>query len=171
MKYLQNTLLLLIGALIICSCSKEDFDDPTFNDSSYNKIESGSMEAVLNGNTFTSNNIQTTRQTANLIKITASGLTEGLTITLSARSEGMYTIGGDEPNYLTYTRVVYKQSGSVETNFTSKQEHSAFGTIEVLKTDLENNTISGIFNGTLVLDEDSDMSIEIKNGIFNQVPF
>jgi len=66
---------------------------------------------------------------------------------------------------------VYKQSGSVETNFTSKQEHSAFGTIEVLKTDLENKTISGIFNGTLVLDEDSDMSIEIKDGIFNQVPF
>jgi len=106
-----------------------------------------------------------------LIKITALGPTQGLTIALDSRTTGIYNIGGNEVNYLSFTSVVFNELGSIETTYTSQEKYNATGTIEVLETDLENNTISGVFNGTLVLDEDATISLNIKDGLFNQVPF
>ncbi len=170
MKYLKNTLIILVGTLFIYSCSNEDFVEPVQSEPQYGNISSGSIQATLNGDLFSCDNTLTMKHNSSLIQITASDITHGLTIALSSESKGLYSIGGEEANYLSYTSVVYDETGSVETKYTSQQKYNATGTIEVLETDIENNTISGIFNGTIVLDKDANISLDIKDGLFNQVP-
>ena len=143
----------------------------TSTDFAFKSIDIGSIQVSVDGDLFACDNIHTTRYTNSLIQITASEPNVGLTIVLSSRSTGLYNIGGEEANSITYTNVTYIDSGSVETKFTSQQKSNSIGTIEVLETDLENNTISGVFNGTIVLDNDANTSLEITNGLFNQIPF
>jgi hypothetical protein len=171
MKYLNNTLLLLIGSIFICSCSDEDFIEPMPIVDTFEKVETGVIQASLDGVLFSCDNIHTSNDPNSLLKITAFGSNYGFTLGLSSATKGIYNIGGLDENYLTYTTAVYQEGGSVETQYTSLEKHSATGSIEILETDLENNTISGTFSGVIILDDETNQSIEITEGVFNQVPF
>ncbi len=167
MKYLQFTLLISLFTVFVFSCS----DDNSVEPAPYLSIAVGTIQSTVNGEVFNSTSVTSSPFEVDLIRLNASAVTQGLSLIMTDRSEGIYQLGPNQQNFIEYSEVEAEGAGINLSVFTTSEQVDASGTIEILDTDLENQTVSGIFSGTLILDTDPNISLIIENGLFNQIPF
>lgn len=167
MKYLQFIVLASLCALLIYSCKDEAPPEPA-----YKSIAINSMEATVGEDSFASSSVTASRFETEFIKINASAVTAGISFVLTDHAEGDYLVGGlENSNAMEYSNVMSDQGSISLVVYTSSQKAGASGTISILERDIENQTISGSFSGTIVLDTDDSKTINIENGLFHQVPY
>lgn len=166
-KFLSYLILFSVGILFTFSCGDDDSGDMV-DMAPYLAIEAGSLQATVDGTVFNSEMINALVLQNDLIRINASAVTEGISLSLSDSSIGTYAVGGAQDNVLEYSNVS-STGGFNITVFTSNAQDNATGSIEILSFDEENQTVSGTFSATLVSDVDPSISIVIENGLFNQI--
>jgi len=164
MKIFKLVVIIAICSLNFTSCKDDNPAAPT-----YESIDAGSLQASVGDEFFVSTNVNTSQFEPDLIKINASATTSGISLVLTDWQIGQYPIGGNNnENYILYSNLNSPQDFSV---YTSEGKTNTTGTVNILAVDEENKTLSGTFDGLLVLDTDSNDTIIIKDGMFNQVPY
>jgi len=167
MKYLQFALFITLCTATLFSCKDENSVEPA----PYLSIDAGTVQGTVNGQVFNSTSVSTSNFEVDLIRINASAVTEGISLVTTGRTEGVYQLGVNQQNFLEYSEVDAEGAGFELSVFTTLAQGGATGTIEILDTDFENQTVSGIFSGTLIRDTDPSSSLVIENGLFNQIPY
>jgi len=170
MNFLRYTLIFSLSILFFTSCSDDDSDE-VVDTPPYEAIEAGTVQATVFEEVFNSSSVNALNTQDNTIRINASAVTSGIAFNLTASAEGSYPIGGTMTNFLEYSDVDSDGGGFNLSVFTSSEQDDASGTIEILSLDTGNQTISGTFSGTLILDTDPSMTLVIEDGLFNQIPF
>ncbi|WP_299765001.1 hypothetical protein [uncultured Dokdonia sp.] len=154
--------LLLFSSLIIASCSSDDDTSITPNEFTDNTIT-----VDVNGENFSSNNIET-----------ALLLSEGRFIRLTAVIETTFdlvtieigSINFDDPLLTEGIFSVSENNNNIQYNsFLSAISENPIGTITITNLDIENQIISGTFNG-VATNIDGEM-VTLTNGTFTNISF
>ena len=170
MKF-YNLIFICFCFAFVCSCDDDEIiPEPQLE--AFEEIPVGSIQATFGTEEFSTSNINVTNINPDLITLNASAGTTGIGIILEDSAIASYPIGGlNNLNSLAFNSVS-EDNGSINfLIFTSIEQSNASGSINILAVDLENSTISGTFEGIIVDDTNEENTLNITNGLFNQIPF
>ncbi|WP_299682673.1 hypothetical protein [uncultured Dokdonia sp.] len=154
--------LLLFSSLIVASCSSDDDTSITPNEFADNTIT-----VDVNGENFSSNNIETALllSEGRFIRLTAV-----IATTFDLVSIEIGSINFDDPLLTEGIFSVSENNNNIQyNNFLSAISENPTGTITITNLDIENQIISGTFNG-VATNIDGEM-VTLTNGTFTNISF
>lgn len=135
----------------------DDIDPPFPPDST-----ESSFHVELDGELYETDNISAAYTVANGLIIDTQQDSIQFVLTINDLSEGTVQIGPDSGVHITY--IPNTAESEVYYNATE-------GTLSISSVDLVNNVISGTFNGTLTDPNDAGNTIQMTNGVFDDIEF